>query len=86
MNNYEKEGLHILSTNNKKQIKMSFSLPLVQEDDSCQFWEYGGEASLLPMRECWYCKYSDFRKQYGEHRAESLCRCPENRIKEEKTK
>ena len=58
----------------------SSSFHLVKEDDSCRFWEYSGDASLLPMRECWYCKYSDFRKKHGEHKTLSVCHCPQNVI------
>ena len=58
--------------------------PVVREDDTCPHWEYAGGESLAPMRECWYCKFSDFRKNISEHRTHSVCRCPVNRNEEEK--
>lgn len=69
----------------EKQVNISSSFPVVKEDDTCPFWEPAGDASLIPMRECWYCKYSDFRKHVGEHRTQSVCRSPENRINGEKS-
>ena len=32
------------------------------------------------MRECWYCKYADFRKSTKVHICSSICRCMENRV------
>jgi len=58
--------------------------PEVREDDTCPHWECTGGETLVPMRECWYCKYSDFRKDISEHRARSVCRCPEKRSVAEK--
>jgi hypothetical protein len=52
------------------------SYPVVREDDTCPHWTFTGGDSLAPMRECWYCKYSDFRKDISEHRAQSVCRRP----------
>jgi len=52
--------------------------PVVKEDDTCPNWECTGGEILAPMRECWYCKYSDFRKDINEHRTHSVCRFPLN--------
>ena len=61
--------------------------PVVRENDTCPHWKNAGNESLSPMRECWYCKYSDFRKDLNEHRTFSVCRCPINRCNmEEKEK
>jgi hypothetical protein len=60
--------------------------PVVREDDTCPHWECVAGESLAPMRECWYCKYSDFRKDISEHRTRSVCRCPINRSNEEEEK
>jgi len=57
--------------------------PVVREDDTCPHWERTGGGTLAPMRECWYCKYSDFRKDISEHRTHSVCRCSENRSDKE---
>jgi hypothetical protein len=56
---------------------------VVREDDTCPHWECTGGESLAPMRECWYCKYSDFRKDISKHRTHSVCRCSINRSHEE---
>ena len=58
--------------------------PVVREDDTCPHWECTGGESLAPMRECWYCKYSDFRKDTRVHRTSSVCRCPVNQSDQEK--
>jgi len=52
--------------------------PVVREDDTCPHWECYGDESLTPMRECWYCKHSDFRKDIIEHKLSSVCRYPIN--------
>jgi hypothetical protein len=57
--------------------------PVVKENYSCQHWECAADNSLTPMRECWYCKYSDFRKDISEHRTDSVCHCPANQSNEE---
>lgn len=48
--------------------------PMVRENDTCPHWEYRGDERLSPMRECWYCKFSDFRKDLSEQLTNSLCR------------
>jgi hypothetical protein len=56
---------------------MSIStFPLVKEDDKCPLWECTGDESITPMQECWYCIYSDFRKESSEHQTLSLCHYP----------
>jgi len=60
--------------------------PVVREDDTCPHWECTGGESLAPMRECWYCKYSDFRKDMSEHRTHSVCHYLMNRSDEEDEK
>ena len=32
------------------------------------------------VRECWYCRYADFRKSTKLHIRSSICRCMENRV------
>jgi len=48
--------------------------PLIHECDSCNHFEPGREV-LVPMKECWSCKWSDFREnaQDGEM---SICKYP----------
>ncbi len=60
--------------------------PVVREDDTCPHWECTGGESLAPMRECWHCKYSDFRKDMSEHRTHSVCHYLMNRSDEEEEK
>ena len=73
-----------MDAKNKKQVHkapLDESFLVVMEDDTCPHWEAVGDASITPMRECWYCKFSDFRKETNEHLTYSVCRCPKNRIK-----
>lgn len=52
--------------------------PIVTEDYTCPRWE-GSGGGLAAVRECWYCRYADFRKRTDVNLAQSVCRCPENR-------
>ncbi len=52
--------------------------PIVTEDYGCARWAGSGRG-LSVVRECWYCKYADFRKRTDVTFAQSVCRCPENR-------
>ena len=52
--------------------------PIVTEEYSCPHW-VGAGRGLSAVRECWYCKYADFRKRTDLTMAQSVCRCPENR-------
>ncbi len=63
----------------KDRDKTDDTYPVVREDDTCSHWECAASDSLAPMRECWYCKHSDFRKNISEHRTHSVCRFPLNR-------
>ena len=54
--------------------------PIVTEDHSCPHWVASGPG-LSTVRECWYCKYADFRKRTDLTMAQSVCRCPANRGK-----
>ncbi len=60
----------------KDKVMPDDAYPLVRENDTCPHWECTAGESLAPMRECWYCKYSDFRKDISEHRTSSVCRRP----------
>lgn len=51
--------------------------PLVTEGYSCPHW-VGSGGGLSPVRECWYCKYADFRKRTDVTLTKSICRCPAN--------
>ena len=52
--------------------------PIVTEGYSCPRWAGSGQG-LSTIRECWYCKYADFRKRTDVTLAQSVCRCPANR-------
>lgn len=56
------------------------TFPIIKEDDTCPNWAAQKKPGLITMRECWYCKFSDFRKQMDEGKTYSTCRCPKNRI------
>ncbi len=53
---------------------------LVRPEDVCPLWEEGNDC-LVPMRECWFCKYSDFRKNTSVMMKQSVCRHPLNQKK-----
>lgn len=40
----------------------------------------GQEDSLCLVRECWYCKYADFRKNTNIRLNQSICHCRKNQI------
>ena len=52
---------------------------IVTEDYLCPRWTACG-MSANPIKECWYCKYADFRKSTEVPMCVSICRCPENRV------
>ena len=52
--------------------------PIVTEDYSCPYFT-GTSRSMPAVRECWYCKYADFRKRTDVTLSVSICRCPVNR-------
>lgn len=53
--------------------------PIVTEDYSCPYFT-GTSRSMPAVRECWYCRYADFRKSTKLHIRSSICRCMENRV------
>lgn len=53
--------------------------PIVTEAHSCPRWA-GGRKGRPDVKECWYCKYADFRKSTELKIRKSICRCPENRV------
>ncbi|MEG2745591.1 MAG: diguanylate cyclase, partial [Oscillospiraceae bacterium] len=53
--------------------------PIVTADYQCpNFTEQA--AWLTGIRECWYCKYADFRKSCDINLQQSICRCTGNRV------
>lgn len=53
--------------------------PIVTEDYGCPHF-VASSRGLASVRECWYCKYADFRKSTEVHMRSSICRCMENRV------
>ena len=49
-------------------------LKVVREDYCCEHWE-PDEGVLVPMRECWCCKWSNFRNDGKDSSAENLSVC-----------
>ncbi len=49
-------------------------LLIVQENHCCEHFE-PDDGVLVPMRECWCCKWSDFRtdNKYGSNECISVC-------------
>ncbi len=44
----------------EKPIYNENGLRIVKEDYCCEHWE-PDDGALVPMRECWCCKWSNFR-------------------------
>lgn len=55
---------------------------IVHEGDTCPYWERGDPPAVISTRECWFCKWADFRENLETHKSESVCRNPANRKKE----
>ncbi|WP_242943102.1 hypothetical protein [Hydrogenoanaerobacterium saccharovorans] len=53
--------------------------PIVTGEYSCPNWE-AGAGGTFEMRECWYCKYADFRKTTQIVLEKSICHCPSYHI------
>lgn len=53
--------------------------PIVTEAYVCPYWEAGAQG-ICQMRECWYCKYADFRKSSRITLQQSICRNPRCRV------
>lgn len=49
-------------------------LMIVKEDYCCEHWE-PDDGALVPMRECWCCKWSNFRLENINGGAENLSVC-----------
>ena len=79
--------INIENTQSKDENMPNDTYLVVKETDTCPHWESAGNESLSPMRECWYCKYSNFRKDFNKHRTLSVCQYSINQCNmEEKEK
>ena len=56
--------------------------PVVGEGDACPLFAPDGSPGVAVMRECWFCRWSDFRENLETHKSESICRNPANRKRE----
>ncbi|MEF9972156.1 MAG: hypothetical protein RR731_07585, partial [Oscillospiraceae bacterium] len=54
--------------------------PIVSHTNSCLHWAQNSPSGLCPIRECWYCKFADFRKSTSVDLSASICRHPKNRL------
>lgn len=54
-------------------------IPIVTPTYNCDFF-VGEENCLCFVRECWYCKYADFRKCISATMSQSTCHCCANKI------
>ncbi|MEA5137241.1 MAG: hypothetical protein VB035_14000 [Candidatus Fimivivens sp.] len=53
--------------------------PIVTGEHSCPHWA-AGSGGAFEMRECWYCRYADFREPPKISLENSICHCPSCRI------
>ena len=67
-------NIGIRNTGPEGKIIPNGAYRVVKENDTCTHWKCRGDESLSPMRECWYCMFSDFRKDLSEHLTHSVCR------------
>lgn len=49
--------------------------PIVTSEHTCPYWQTD-TMGLCAMPECWYCKFSDFRKSSRMTLQKSICRNP----------
>lgn len=54
-------------------------MPIVLPQHCCEHWA-AGKIPMLGIRECWYCRWADFRKTVDVTLAQSVCRCPKNQV------
>lgn len=48
----------------------------VRENGVCPLWEKSELPAVVMLRECWFCKWSDFREDTNEYRHIGVCRNP----------
>ena len=54
-------------------------MPIVLPQHCCEHWS-SGNVPMFGSKECWYCRWADFRKSAEVTLEQSVCRCPENRV------
>ncbi|MEG1687115.1 MAG: sensor domain-containing diguanylate cyclase [Angelakisella sp.] len=54
--------------------------PIVTADYQCPHFSEQS-VRLIGTQECWYCQFADFRKSYEITLHQSICRCPQNRVR-----
>lgn len=57
----------------------------VSPGDCCEQFEKSPMEALVPLRECWFCRWSEFRLDTNTFLKESPCHNPENQNKENET-
>lgn len=53
--------------------------PIILPEHCCGYFEPDANCSCN-LRECWYCRYADFRKSNDITLENSVCRNPRNRV------
>lgn len=53
---------------------------IVTHTHHCPHWSPQGADVLCPTRECWYCRWADFRKTTQVRLKYSVCRNPNNQV------
>lgn len=48
----------------------------VKENGVCPLWEESRLPGMAMLRECWFCKWSDFREDTEEYQHTGTCRNP----------
>lgn len=54
---------------------------IVGENDTCPYWEIHPTPALIPGKECWFCKWADFRADTAVYRHTSVCRNEINKLR-----
>lgn len=54
--------------------------PLVLSEHTCEFW-LPGKVPDNNSKTCWYCRYADFHKHSNVILFQSVCHCPNNRVR-----
>lgn len=45
----------------------------IKENDVCSFWEPDDEPAIAVIKECWFCKWSDFRVNVDKYKSVGYC-------------
>lgn len=51
----------------------------VRENGTCAHWEADGLPGMAILRECWFCRWANFRTDPDVYRHTGICRDPERK-------